>query len=79
MTSAGAFCSASRRTALWGLFPLYWTLLEPAGAVEILAHRICWSLVTMVGLTFALRRTPQLRAILRDRRGSSACSPWRPW
>ena len=26
--------------AMWGLFPLYWTLLEPAGAVEILAHRI---------------------------------------
>jgi chloramphenicol-sensitive protein RarD len=27
---------------LWGLFPLYWPLLEPAGAVEILAHRIAW-------------------------------------
>ena len=54
--------------AMWGLFPLYWTLLEPAGAVEILAHRVCWSLVTMVALTLALRRVPQLRAILRDRR-----------
>jgi chloramphenicol-sensitive protein RarD len=30
---------------LWGLFPLYWPLLEPAAAVEILAHRIVWSLV----------------------------------
>lgn len=28
---------------LWGLFPLYWPLLEPAGALEILAHRIAWS------------------------------------
>ncbi len=54
--------------ARWGLFPLYWPLLEPAGAVEILAHRICWSLVTMLGLTLLLRRTPQLRAIFRDRR-----------
>ncbi len=54
--------------ALWGLFPLYWPLLEPAGAVEILAHRICWSLVTMVALTVLLGRTRQLRAILRDRR-----------
>ena len=26
--------------AMWGLFPLYWPLLEPAGAVEILAHRV---------------------------------------
>ena len=54
--------------AMWGLFPLYWTLLEPAGALEILAHRVCWSLVTMVALTLLLRRTPQLRALLGDRR-----------
>ena len=52
----------------WGVFPLYWALLEPAGAVEILAHRICWSLVMMVGLTLLFRRTTQLRAILRDPR-----------
>ncbi len=32
---------------LWGLFPLYWPLLEPAGAVEILAHRILWSIVLL--------------------------------
>ena len=25
---------------IWGLFPLYWPLLEPAGAGEILAHRM---------------------------------------
>jgi chloramphenicol-sensitive protein RarD len=30
---------------LWGLFPLYWPLLEPAAPVEILAHRIAWSFV----------------------------------
>jgi chloramphenicol-sensitive protein RarD len=53
---------------LWGLFPLYWPLLEPAGAVEILAHRICWSLITMAALTALLRRTPQLKAIMRDPR-----------
>src|SRR3954467_14500351 len=35
---------------LWGLFPLYWPLLEPAAPVEILAHRIAWSLVLLVGL-----------------------------
>ena len=54
--------------AMWGLFPLYWPLLEPAGAVEILAHRVVWSLVTMVVLTVVLRRTSYLRAIMRDRR-----------
>ena len=35
---------------LWGLFPLYWPLLEPAGPVEILAHRIVWSLLFLGAL-----------------------------
>jgi chloramphenicol-sensitive protein RarD len=30
---------------LWGFFPLYWPLLEPAAPVEILAHRIAWSVL----------------------------------
>src|SRR4051794_41972078 len=35
---------------LWGVFPLFWPLLEPAAPVEILAHRIAWSLVFVAGL-----------------------------
>jgi len=38
---------------IWGLFPLYWPLLEPAHPVEILAHRIVWSLVLVVALLAA--------------------------
>jgi chloramphenicol-sensitive protein RarD len=40
---------------IWGLFPLYWPLLRPAGAAEILAHRIVWSLVFTVLLASGLR------------------------
>jgi chloramphenicol-sensitive protein RarD len=40
---------------IWGLFPLYWPLLKPAGSIEILAHRIIWSLV-VVGVILAARR-----------------------
>ncbi|MEO3869632.1 EamA family transporter RarD [Nonomuraea sp. B12E4] len=40
---------------MWGLFPLYWPLLKPSGAVEILAHRMAWSLVAVVAV-LALRR-----------------------
>jgi chloramphenicol-sensitive protein RarD len=54
--------------AMWGLFPLYWPLLEPAGAFEILAHRVLWSCITMFVLLLVLRRGPQLLAIWRDRR-----------
>jgi chloramphenicol-sensitive protein RarD len=53
---------------LWGAFPLYWPLLEPAGAVEILAHRILWSLLTMGVLVVVLRRGRFLREILGTRR-----------
>jgi chloramphenicol-sensitive protein RarD len=53
---------------MWGAFPLYWPLLEPAGAVEILAHRALWSCLTMGVLVLALRRSGQFRAIVRDRR-----------
>jgi len=56
---------------MWGLFPLYWSLLEPSTAFEVLAHRICWSLLAMLALLVALRRTPQLVAIVRDRRKRS--------
>jgi chloramphenicol-sensitive protein RarD len=41
---------------LWGLFPLYWPLLKPAGAIEILAHRIIWSLVVVVAVLSARRQ-----------------------
>jgi chloramphenicol-sensitive protein RarD len=54
--------------AMWGLFPLYWPLLEPAGAIEILAHRIFWSLVVMLALVVAARRSRQLRAVLASPR-----------
>ena len=53
---------------LWGGFPLYFPLLEPADALEILAHRIFWSMVTMGVLVVVLRRTPQFRALIADRR-----------
>jgi chloramphenicol-sensitive protein RarD len=47
--------------SLWGLFPLYWPLLEPTGAAEILAHRIVWSLLLTGALLLATRRTEALR------------------
>lgn len=40
---------------LWGLLPLYWKLVEKAGAFEILAHRGIWSLVLCLFL-LALRK-----------------------
>ena len=53
---------------LWGFFPLYWPLLKPAGAVEILAHRIVWSLLLVLALVLATRRWGTLRATVSSRR-----------
>jgi len=41
--------------AIWGAFPLYFHLLAPAGAWEILAHRILWTLLFCVAV-LAVRR-----------------------
>lgn len=35
---------------LWGMFPLYWPLLKPAGAMEILASRMVWSFVSVMAV-----------------------------
>jgi chloramphenicol-sensitive protein RarD len=52
---------------LWGLFPLYWPLLEPAGAIEILAHRIVWSLLVVATVLAVTRSWGWIRPLLADR------------
>ena len=54
--------------SMWGLFPLYFPLLEPAGGVEIVAHRVVWSLLFVALLLTAVRRWGHVRAAVSDRR-----------
>ncbi|WP_447643748.1 EamA family transporter RarD [Nocardioides zeae] len=71
MTSRNAragFVMGASAYALWGVFPLYFPLLDPAGPFEILAHRVLWSTVVMVALVVVLRRTAAVRAVLASRR-----------
>ncbi len=53
---------------LWGLFPLYWKLLDSSGALELLAHRILWAMLTIVGLMLVRHRFGQVRALLAEPR-----------
>ena len=46
---------------LWGAFPLYWPLLEPATALEIVSHRAVWTLVFCI---IVLASTKALKAAL---------------
>jgi chloramphenicol-sensitive protein RarD len=52
----------------WGFFPLYWPLLDPAGSLEILAHRVIWSLLFVLLLITVMRRWRRFLDIARDRR-----------
>lgn len=49
---------------IWGAFPLYFPLLEPASASEILGHRIVWSFVVMTVLVLATRRISHFWGLL---------------
>jgi chloramphenicol-sensitive protein RarD len=48
---------------LWGVFPAYFPLLKPAGAVEILAHRVLWSLVVVLGILAVQGQLGSLRRL----------------
>ena len=50
---------------LWGAFPLYWPLLKPASAFEIVAHRAVWTLIfcaVILGFKKEFRQTIRLAA-----------------
>ena len=66
-TRSGAALGAGAYV-LWGLFPLYWPLLEPSSPLEVLAHRVLWSLVVVGVLLAATRRVDRVRAAVADRR-----------
>ncbi|MFD9875510.1 EamA family transporter RarD [[Kitasatospora] papulosa] len=53
---------------MWGLVPLFWPLLEPSGAVEILAHRMVWSLGVVGIALLVLRRWAWIGELVRQPR-----------
>lgn len=52
---------------MWGVFPLYWKALQNVPSVQILAHRVVWSLVFLVLLITLRREWEALRARLSPR------------
>ena len=66
-TRSGALYGASAYL-LWGLFPLYWPLLAPTGSLEVLAHRVLWSLAVVAVLLAVTGRLSSVRAAGADRR-----------
>jgi chloramphenicol-sensitive protein RarD len=51
----------------WGLLPLYWKALAHVPALEILAHRVLWSVLFTALLLTLLRGWRELGRALADR------------
>ncbi|MER5442447.1 EamA family transporter RarD [Streptomyces sp. NPDC002790] len=51
---------------MWGLVPLFWPLLKPAGAVEVLAHRMVWALVVVGIALLFVRKWDWARELIRQ-------------
>ena len=49
--------------AWWGLCPGFFPLLLPAGSIEVLAHRIVWSALSLVIVLLVARRLGDLRTL----------------
>lgn len=53
---------------LWGMLPLYFLILLPATAVEIVANRVLWSLIFCALLLTVLRSWTKVRSAFADPR-----------
>ncbi|MEI2639010.1 MAG: EamA family transporter RarD [Microthrixaceae bacterium] len=53
---------------LWGLFPIYFHALEPTTPIEILAHRILWSLLAVIAVLAWRHDWSWIRPLVRARR-----------
>ncbi|MBQ0828778.1 EamA family transporter RarD [Streptomyces tagetis] len=53
---------------MWGLVPLFWPVLKPAGAAEVLAHRMVWSLGFVAVALLVVRRWAWAGELLRQPR-----------
>lgn len=48
---------------IWGMFPIFFGLLAPAGSLEVLAHRMVWTVLLMLGVLAVLGRLGSLRGM----------------
>jgi chloramphenicol-sensitive protein RarD len=53
---------------LWGIFPVYWKLLEAVPAIQIISHRIIWSFVLLALILFITRQWRSFHSAALSRR-----------
>lgn len=48
---------------LWGFFPIYWKVLHPVSALQVIGHRIGWSFIILLLYIFATKQWDDFRAV----------------
>ncbi|WP_235890782.1 EamA family transporter RarD [Pararhizobium mangrovi] len=66
--SLGGFAMAFGAYFIWGLMPFYMKALDDISPIEIVAHRVIWSVPIGLAILVVLGRTADLRAALRSPR-----------
>jgi chloramphenicol-sensitive protein RarD len=61
------FAPTAAAFAIWGAFPLYFHLLYQVSAFQVIAHRVAWSCIFVVGWMAFRGELPSLRAALSNR------------
>jgi len=62
------FLAALGAFGLWGVFPLYFKLFDGVPSLELMAHRIVWSVVFVGFLLIVTKRLEQLKEVFLDRK-----------
>lgn len=63
---ATGFLYALLAYASWGLFPLYWKYFGGVSPLEIVSHRVLWSVLLLALLVAAGRQMREVMAVLQD-------------
>lgn len=66
--ASGGFAPAAAAFTIWGLFPLYFHPLSGISAFQVIAHRVAWSCLFVLGWIALRGEFAVLRATLADRR-----------
>ncbi len=67
MKGSSGILAASCSYILWGILPIYWKALKAVPALEILCHRMFWSLLMTFALIVLLRRRGEFLAAITNR------------
>ena len=66
--SSKGLIAAISAFSLWGILPIYLKALTPASPVEILCHRIVWSVVATLSLLFVWKKVRTLFTLFQEKK-----------